>query len=263
MVKHIVFIAVLFSLCNCSTVPLTGRKQLSLIPAPAMISLSEENYRQALSQAKISSNSRETARLRQVGNRLIQAVDRYMKQEGLYQQIAGYKWEINLLESKEANAWCMEGGKIAFYSGIMPLCTTDDAIAVVMSHEIAHAIARHGRERMSQLVVTQLGGVAIDQALREKPAMTRQLAQTAYGAGATVGVLLPFSRAHEAEADEMGLHFMAMAGYNPEEAVRFWERMSQMGGTKMPAFLSTHPSHEDRIKQLKRLIPEVKAKYRP
>ncbi len=263
MVKHIVFIAVLFSLCNCSTVPLTGRKQLSLIPAPAMISLSEENYRQALSQAKISSNSRETARLRQVGNRLIQAVDRYMKQEGLYQQIAGYKWEINLLESKEANAWCMEGGKIAFYSGIMPLCPTDDAIAVVMSHEIAHAIARHGRERMSQLVVTQLGGVAIDQALREKPAMTRQLAQTAYGAGATVGVLLPFSRAHEAEADEMGLHFMAMAGYNPEEAVRFWERMSQMGGTKMPAFLSTHPSHEDRIKQLKRLIPEVKAKYRP
>ncbi len=263
MVKHIVFIAVLFSLCNCSTVPLTGRKQLSLIPAPAMISLSEENYRQALSQAKISSNSRETARLRQVGNRLIQAVDRYMKQEGLYQQIAGYNWEINLLESKEANAWCMEGGKIAFYSGIMPLCPTDDAIAVVMSHEIAHAIARHGRERMSQLVVTQLGGVAIDQALREKPAMTRQLAQTAYGAGATVGVLLPFSRAHEAEADEMGLHFMAMAGYNPEEAVRFWERMSQMGGTKMPAFLSTHPSHEDRIKQLKRLIPEVKAKYRP
>ncbi len=263
MVKHIVFIAVLFSLCNCSTVPLTGRKQLSLIPAPAMISLSEENYRQALSQAKISSNSRETARLRQVGNRLIQAVDRYMKQEGLYQQIAGYKWEINLLESKEANAWCMEGGKIAFYSGIMPLCTTDDAIAVVMSHEIAHAIARHGRERMSQLVVTQLGGVAIDQALREKPAMTRQLAQTAYGAGATVGVLLPFSRAHEAEADEMGLHFMAMAGYNPDEAVRFWERMSQMGGTKMPAFLSTHPSHEDRIKQLKRLIPEVKSKYRP
>ena len=263
MTRKIPFLGAILFLSACTTVPLTGRKQLSLIPAPAMISLSEQNYRQALSQGKLSANSRETARLRQVGNRLIQSVERYMKQEGLHKQIEGYDWEINLLESKEANAWCMEGGKIAFYSGIMPLCPTDDAVAVVMSHEIAHAIARHGRERMSQLVVAQMGGVAIDQALREKPAMTRQLAQTAYGAGTTVGVLLPFSRAHESEADEMGLHFMAMAGYNPDEAVRFWERMGQLGGSKLPAFLSTHPSTEDRIKQLKRLIPQVKAKYRP
>jgi predicted Zn-dependent protease len=263
MKTKIVFLSLLLCLAACTTVPLTGRKQLSLIPAPAMISLSEQNYRQALSQGKLSSNSRETARLRQVGNRLIQAVERYMKQEGLYRQIEGYEWEINLLESKEANAWCMEGGKIAFYSGILPLCPSDDAIAVVMSHEIAHAIARHGRERMSQLIITQMGGVAIDQALREKPVVTRQLAQTAYGAGSTIGVLLPFSRAHESEADEMGLHFMAMAGYNPDEAIRFWERMSQMSRSKTPAFLSTHPAPEDRIRQIKRLIPEVKAKYRP
>lgn len=260
--RKIVILGLLLFLMACSSVPITGRKQLSLIPAATMLSLSEEGYRDALSKAKISTNAKETNRLRNVGQNIIRSVESYMKQNNQYDQIANYKWEINLLESKDVNAWCMEGGKIAFYTGIMPLCVNDDAIAVVMSHEIAHAIARHGRERMSQLVVTQLGGVAIDVALREKPAATRQLAQVAYGAGAQVGVLLPFSRSHESEADEMGLHFMTMAGYDPEEAVRFWQRMSKAGsGQEPPEFLSTHPNHETRIQRLKELIPQVKAKY--
>lgn len=260
--KRIIALGSILALAACSTVPLTGRKQLSLIPAPMMLSLSEDGYRQALASARLSSNTRETQRVKQVGDRIIKAVEQYMRQEGQYQQIANYRWEVNLLESNEVNAWCMEGGKIAFYTGILPLCANDDGIAVVMAHEVAHAIARHGRERMSQMLVTQMGGVTLDIALREKPAMTRQLAQTAFGAGTALGILLPFSRAHESEADEMGLHFMTMAGYDPEEAIRFWQRMESASGKKTPEFLSTHPSHDTRVRNLQTLIPKVKAKYR-
>ncbi|MCB9082147.1 MAG: M48 family metallopeptidase [Lewinellaceae bacterium] len=262
MEKYLFSIVVISMLAACSTVPITGRKQLSLIPASTMLSLSQQSYRQVLNESKVSSNQAETTRLRRVGNRITQSVESYLRQNNASNLVANYQWEVNLIESPEVNAWCMEGGKIAFYTGIMPLMPNDDAIAVVMSHEIAHAVARHGGERMSQMLVTQLGGVAIDVALRDQPSTTRGLAQVAYGAGTQLGVLLPFSRSHESEADEMGLHFLVMAGYNPEEAVRFWERMSAQSGGKQPLqFLSTHPSHEARIANLKRLIPLVKAKY--
>jgi predicted Zn-dependent protease len=173
-----------------------------------------------------------------------------------------YKWEFNLVDDKQVNAWCMPGGKVVFYTGIMPICQNEEGIAVVMGHEIAHAIADHGNERMSQQMVLQMGGMALDQAMSDKPEQTKALWMTTFGVGAQFGVMLPFSRMHESEADQMGLIFMAMAGYNPEKAVDFWTRMSKMGGQKPPEILSTHPSDETRIAKIKEHLPEAMKYYK-
>jgi predicted Zn-dependent protease len=198
-----------------------------------------------------------------VGKNIQLAVEEYFKMNNMPEKLEGYEWEFNLVESKEVNAWCMPGGKVVFYTGILPVTQNEGGLAVVMGHEIAHAIAGHGNERMSQVLVAQLGGMALSEALDNKPEETRQLWMMAFGAGAQLGVLLPFSRLHESEADQMGLIFMAMAGYNPNQAVGFWERMAEMkGGGAPPEFLSTHPSDKTRIKNIKSLLPDAMKYYK-
>jgi predicted Zn-dependent protease len=178
-------------------------------------------------------------------------------------KLKDYEWEFNLVESEEVNAWCMPGGKVVFYTGILPVTQDENGLAVVMGHEIAHAVAQHGNERMSQMLVAQLGGMALSKALEEKPEQTQQLWMAAFGLGAQFGFLLRYSRLHESEADHLGLIFMSMAGYDPKGAVEFWQRMSEKkGGQAPPEFLSTHPSDEKRIKNLQALVPEAMQYYR-
>jgi predicted Zn-dependent protease len=246
----------------CSTVPITGRSQLSLIPASEMNAMSFQQYDQFLQENKLSSSKSDFDMVKRVGVNIQRAVETYFKQNNLSKELAGYQWEFNLVESKEINAWCMPGGKVVVYTGILPLTKDETGLAVVMGHEIAHAIAQHGAERMSQGLLQQLGGVALSVALKDKPQETQNLFMTAYGVGTTVGVMLPFSRTQESEADRLGLIFMSMAGYNPNYAVDFWTRMSQMGGQKPPEFLSTHPSDETRIADIKKELPEALKYYK-
>ncbi len=246
----------------CSTVPITGRSQLSLIPASEMNAMSFQQYDQFLQENKLSSSKSDIDMVKRVGVNIQKAVETYFKQNNLSKELAGYQWEFNLVESPEINAWCMPGGKVVVYTGILPLTKDETGLAVVMGHEIAHAIAQHGAERMSQGLLQQLGGVALTVALKDKPQETQNLFMTAYGVGTTVGVMLPFSRTQESEADRLGLIFMAMAGYNPNSAVDFWTRMSQMGGQKPPEFLSTHPSDATRIADIKNELPEALKYYK-
>lgn len=246
----VVYVWLLLLMFSCAVVPLTGRKQFIAIPSDQMLSLSAESYSQVLSETKISTNQTYINSVRSVGTNITAAVEQYLKQNNLGSNIDGFQWQYNVLVSDEVNAWCMPGGQIAFYEGIMPLCKDDNGIAVVMGHEIAHAVAKHGNERMSQQLVIQLGGVALSEALKTQKETTQELALLAFGVGSTLGVVLPYSRTHELEADELGLYFMAMAGYNPQTAPAFWERMQSSGSTRMPEFLSTHPDPGNRIKNL-------------
>jgi predicted Zn-dependent protease len=247
----------------CSSVPITGRRQLSLVPESEMQSMSYQQYDQFLKENKMSTDAARTEMVRRIGTRIQHAVELYMKQNNMSDRLSGYQWEFNLVESDEQNAWCMPGGKVVVYSGILPLTRDESGLAVVMGHEIAHAVARHGSERMSQGLVAQGLGTALSVALAEKPEQTQQLWMTAFGVGAQVGVLLPFSRQQESEADHLGLIFMAMAGYDPHAAVPFWERMAAGGGGKPPEILSTHPSDATRIADLKKLLPEAMKYYKP
>jgi len=258
--KKLIFLSFLF-LLSCSVVPMTGRKQLVAIPSSQIIALSGESYSQVLAEGKLSTNDYYVSTVRKVGERLTTAVESYMKKNNLESAIAGYNWEYNVLVSEELNAWCMPGGQIAFYEGIMPVCQDENGIAVVMGHEIAHAVAQHGNERMSQQLAIQMGGIALSEALKTQKQETVDLAMLAFGVGAQVGVMLPYSRTHESEADELGLYFMAMAGYNPQTAPAFWERMSANSGTRPPEFLSTHPDPSNRIEDLKRNMPKAMAYY--
>jgi predicted Zn-dependent protease len=215
-----------------------------------MLSLGNDGYKEALSEYKLSTNQKYVNMVREVGGNITAAVEKYLREHNQSNLIAGYKWEFNVLVSKEMNAWCMPGGKIAFYEGIMPICADANGVAVVMSHEIAHAVANHGNERLSQQLAVQMGGVALSVALAKEPETTRNLAMGAFGAGSALGVLLPYSRKHESEADELGLYFMAMAGYNPVHAVNFWQRMKAMSQGNPPEFLSTHPATQTRINNL-------------
>ncbi len=246
----------------CSTVPITGRKQISLIPASEINALSFQQYGEFLKQNKLSEDKEAVAMVKRVGVNIQKAVETYFTQNNMMNQLQGYEWEFNLVESNEVNAWCMPGGKVVVYTGILPLTKDETGLAVVMGHEIAHAIAQHGAERMSYGLLQQLGGMALSVALQNEPEATRNIFLTAYGVGSTVGVILPFSRTHESEADRLGLIFMAMAGYNPEAAVDFWTRMSQAGGQKPPEWLSTHPSDETRIADIKKHLPEALGYYK-
>lgn len=250
-------------LVSCSTVPITGRKQLNLIPGSTMLSMSAQQYGEFLQTNKLSTNAQQVDMVRRVGTNIKGAVERYFAQQGMSSQLKGYAWEFNLVESKDVNAWCMPGGKVVVYTGLLPVTQTEAGLAVVMGHEVAHAIAEHGNERMSQGLLTQMGGIALSEALATKPAETRALYMTAFGLGAQVGVLLPFSRTHESEADRLGLIFMAMAGYDPNEAVTFWQRMAaSKGGQAPPEFLSTHPSDATRIGDIRKHLPEALGYYK-
>lgn len=250
------------SLAACSSVPVTGRRQLNFIPQSQMLSMSFGQYSDFLKQNTLSSDAEETAMVKRAGGRIQKAVEQFAAMKGFSDRIAKYQWEFNLVESKDVNAWCMPGGKVVVYSGILPVTQDETGLAVVMGHEIAHAVAEHGGERMSQGLLTQMGGVALSVALQNKPQQTQQLWMTAFGVGAQFGAILPFSRRHESEADHMGLIFMALAGYDPNEAVTFWRRMAAGGGQKPPEFMSTHPSDATRIADIQKELPEALSYYR-
>lgn len=260
--NRILFLLLLGSLAfgACKKVPITGRKQVKLLPNSTLNSMALSQYTAFLQENKPSNDAANTAMVKRVGERIQQAVTAYFKQQKQESYLAGYAWEFNLVNDPAVNAWCMPGGKVVVYSGLLPVAKNEDGLAVVMGHEIAHAIANHGNERMSQGLVQQMGGVGLSVALSTKPRETQNLFLGAYGVGTQVGALLPFSRLHESEADRLGLIFMAMAGYNPDESIPFWQRMAQAsGGGAPPEFLSTHPSNDTRIKKLKEAIPEAKA----
>jgi predicted Zn-dependent protease len=201
--------------------------------------------------------------VKRVGIKTQKAVEEFMAQNNASDQLDGYAWEFNLLDENVVNAWCMPGGKVVFYTGIMPVCRDETGVAVVMGHEVAHAIANHGSERMSQGLLQQMGGEALNASLANNPSETRILFGAAYGLASNYGAMLPFSRLHESEADKIGLIFMAMAGYDPREAPKFWERMAaQSGGSKPAEFMSTHPAHETRINDLNNQIPEALKYYK-
>ena len=249
-------------ICACTTVPITGRRQLNFIPAEQINSLAGEEYSQFLASNAVSTDRQGTAMVTRVGARIAKAVERFYAERGESATLEGYAWEFNLIEDKQLNAWAMPGGKVVVYTGLLPVAKNDAGLATVMGHEIAHAVAQHGSERMSQGLLTQLGGMALQKALEQKPAETRGLFMTAFGLGTQLGVLLPYSRLHESEADHLGMIFMAMAGYHPEEAITFWERMGAAGsGGAPPEFLSTHPTDEKRISDLRKLLPEAMKYY--
>jgi predicted Zn-dependent protease len=259
MLKKILLVqVVLLVLYGCATVPLTGRSQLNLVSNPEIIAMSTQQYQQVLKESRLSTNQEQTQMIKRVGLKIKGAVERYMAKEGLSSQLEGFNWEFNLIQNDTtANAWCMPGGKVAFYTGILPMCKDENGVAVVMGHEVAHAIANHGRERMSQgLIENGLLGT-LGAALGENPTVTQQIFQQAVGIGAELG-MLKFSRGQESEADHIGLIFLSIAGYDPNEAPKFWERMVAMSkSASPPEFLSTHPSDETRIADLKGWIPEA------
>jgi predicted Zn-dependent protease len=263
--KLITLSVFLLLLASCSEVAITGRKQLNLVPDTVINSLSFQQYNEFISQAKLSTDASQSRMVKDVGARLQKAVEQYCAENNLSDRIAGYQWEFNLIEDASVNAWAMPGGKVVVYTGLLPLAQNDAGLAVVMGHEIAHVIARHGAERMTQGLIVELGGAALSSALNKYPAQTKDLFTKSYGIGTQVGVLLPYSRVQETEADRLGLIFMAMAGYNPNEAVDFWQRMaaSKQGQAQPLEILSTHPADTTRINNIKKLIPEAMRYYRP
>jgi len=266
MKKTFLFFVLSFFLMSCTRNSLSGKKQLKLLPEAELQSMATTQYKQFLSTTKVvaNSNNRDAEMVNRVGQRIIKAVEAYYAEIGKTAELAGYKWEVNLVEDKTVNAWCMPGGKIVVYTGILPITQNEAALAAVMGHEVSHALLQHGNQRMSQGIIQQLGGVALSVAVANKPQETQNLFLGAYGAGSQVGVLLPFSRKHELEADRFGLIFAAMAGYNPQESIALWERMEKAsGGQSPPEFMSTHPSEGRRIEQLKKYMPEALARYKP
>ncbi len=249
-------------LMSCSKVPVTGRRQMNMLPENMLMDMSLTNYSNFLKSHKVVSGSQHAAMVKKTGSRISVAVERYLRKKGGHKRVKGYKWAFNLVQDNTVNAWCMPGGKVVFYTGIMPIAKTETGVAVVMGHEIAHAVARHGNERMSQGLALQMGGIALAVALSQKSKETQALFLSAYGVGSAVGVMLPFSRKHEAEADKMGLVFMALAGYDPREAPKFWQRMKARSKGSPPEFLSTHPNHGTRIKKLNDYMPTALKYYK-
>lgn len=256
----LLFIALLF--VSCKTVPVTGRKQINLVPDAMITAMALTEYDSVVTHsATLSQNDERAQMVTRVGTRIQRAVENYMQQNNLSKELKNFKWDYNTIDDKTINAWCMPGGKVVVYTGLLPYTQNENALAVVMGHEIAHAIARHGNERMSQGLLVNLGGLVLQEALKEKKQETQALFLGLYLVGSNLALSLPNSRMQESEADKLGLIFAAMAGYNPDEAIPFWQRMSAGNKNKMPEFLSTHPSDETRIKKLSALIPEIKEKY--
>jgi predicted Zn-dependent protease len=262
MKKIVLLTAAAFVLQSCFKVPISGRRQMNLLPESTMIGMSITSYKEFLTKnPSLPAGDAQTQLVKNVGAKIQSAVTRYLGQKKMSDRVKGYKWEFNLVNDNTVNAWCMPGGKVVVYSGLLPVTQDEAGLAVVMGHEIAHAIARHGNERMSQGLISQLGGVALQVALSSKPQQTQDIFYQAYGIGSTLGIL-KYSRMHESEADKMGLVFMAMAGYDPSVAISFWERMSKQGGAAPLQILSTHPSDETRIKDIKAFLPQAMKYYK-
>ncbi len=264
MNKIISLILIMVLLTACTTVPITGRKRLNFVSDAQVLPTSFAQYDAFLKENKLSTNRSKAQEIKAIGARISTAVDKFMRKNNMSSEANSYRWEFNLVENKQLNAWCMPGGKVVFYTGILPVAKNTDGIAAIMGHEVAHAFAKHGQERMSSSQIQQYGSAAIAIGTSTQDAKTQQLWNMAYGVGSQLG-MLKYSRTHETEADKLGLVFMIMAGYNGEEAARVWERMKALGGGGQPEFMSTHPSSSSRIVTLRNYLPEAKrlaAKYR-
>ena len=258
MKKSIALGLIALLLIGCSTVPITNRKRINLIKDENILPASFAQYEGFLKENKLSANTNKTHEIKQVGMNISKAVDRFMRANGMIKEADNYRWEFNLIEDENVNAWCLPGGKVVFYEGILPICKNRDGIAAVMGHEVAHAFAKHGQERMTSAYGQQLGGIAVAIGTSGESSEKQMLWNTVYGIGSQVG-MLAYSRTHETEADKLGMVFMIMAGYNPEEAINVWVRMSERAGKNSPPeFLSTHPSNQTRIKNLRAYLPEAK-----
>jgi predicted Zn-dependent protease len=260
MKKIITFLALGLLLYACSKVPLTGRARLDTVSDAEIMPLVNEQYKQVLKEEKIVTNTTQGQAVVRVGKRMAAAVEKFLIQEGYPEIAQSFDWQFNLIQSDQVNAWCMPGGKVAFYTGIMPITQDDTGIAVVMGHEIAHAVAAHSRERMSNGLVANFGISLVSSAIGQNPTLTQSIFMQSVGLGSELG-MLSFSRKHELEADELGLTFMAIAGYDPRQAPIFWERMSANGGAAPPEFLSTHPGPDSRIQKLNQQMPKALKYY--
>jgi predicted Zn-dependent protease len=254
--------AALLLLSGCGSVPLTGRKQMLLVGDHAVLSASLTQYSDFMKGATISADKEGTAKVIRVGKNIAAATEAYLKEHGMESEIKNFAWEFHLVKSPDVNAFCMPGGKIVVYEGIMPFTGTDDELAAVLGHEVAHAVAKHSNERMSQQLVASYGGAILGQAISGQSSAVQSVANTVYGLGAKYGVMLPYSRKHELEADHMGLIFMAMAGYNPESAISFWTKMSQGKSGSVPEIMSTHPSDTHRISEIQKYLPDAMGYYK-
>ncbi|WP_298221685.1 M48 family metallopeptidase [Flavobacterium sp.] len=260
MKKHVVFLGVTCLFLACATNPFTGKKSLNFVSNSEIFPAAFQQYGEFLKTNKVITGTTDAKRVETVGIKIKNAAERWLKANGQDHYLDGYQWEYKLVESPDVNAWCMPGGKIVVYSGILPITQDEAGLATVMGHEVSHALANHGAQRMSAAQLQQLGAVGVQVAAGGKSEQTQQILQQAYGLGSQVGVMLPFSRSHESEADQIGLTLMAIAGYNPDQAVNFWQRMSaKSGGNAPPEFMSTHPSDATRIANIKNLVPEAKA----
>ncbi len=261
---YLTAICLISALIGCATVPVTQRSGLHIVPESQVTAMSYQEYDKVLKKSTLSTDAVQVAMVRRVGQRIAASSEQLLRELGQEQEIKNYKWEFNLIQDdKTVNAWCMPGGKVAVYTGLLPFTQDENGLAVVMGHEVAHAIARHGSERMSQGLLTQFAGIGLSVALSRYPGATSDLFMQAFGVGTQVGVLLPYSRLQENEADRIGLILMAKAGYDPRTAVGLWQRMNAKGGSKPPEFLSTHPAPASRIQNIESLMPEALSYYRP
>lgn len=256
----LVFLAAM--LASCSSVLITGRKQLLLVPDADVLAMSSQSYKQFIDSVPASKDKANTLLVKKVGAKISAVVEEYLKNNGMEAEVANYVWEFNLLKDSAVNAFCMPGGKVVFFDGIIPVAKDETGIAVVMGHEVAHAVAKHSSERLSQQMLVQYGASLTDILMSNKSDATRSGMNALYGLGAQFGVMLPYSRKHEYEADQLGLIFIAMAGYDPTQSVAFWERMAANSQGAPMEFMSTHPSDANRIAKLKEYLPEALKYYK-
>lgn len=264
IVRSTACVGMLCLVVACAKVPITGRRQLSLVPEGQLMAMSLTEYQSFLSQnPPLAASDGRVQKVRAIGQKLANAATTYLSENNASDRVANFSWEFNVVDDATVNAWCMPGGKVVVYTGILPITQTDEGLALVMGHEIAHAIARHGNERMSQGLAVQGAGMTLEVLASQKPTLANNLFLQSFGIGSQLG-MLAYGRHQESEADKMGLVFMAMAGYDPRVAPAFWERMAaSSGGAKPPEILSTHPSDERRIADLNAYMPEALKYYKP
>jgi len=258
MIKKGTFLLIIFFFASCSSVPITGRKRVNFMSDSKVLPISFTQYKGFLEENTLSKNKKLSNQIKEVGKKIASAVDLFMRANNMVSEANSYQWDFNLIEDKKVNAWCMPGGKVVFYTGIMPVCLNENGVAAVMGHEVAHAFAKHGQERMSQGQLQQISSAALSLGTSKKGEKIEQIWNTAFGIGSGLG-MLKFSRVHEQEADRLGLIFMIMAGYDGAEAANVWSRMSSLSERKSPPeILSTHPSNSSRIQDLKNYLPTAK-----
>ena len=262
-IKKITGVLIILLLTSCGSVPLTGRKQILLVSDAELLTASLTQYEEYMNTATKSTDRTKSAMVERVGKKIAAATENYLKQNGMEKEIVNFQWEFNLVKDDAVNAFCMPGGKIVVLEGLLPLVSTDDELGVVLGHEVAHAVAKHSNERMSQEILAQYGASILDMALSTRTAAMQQVGNSVFGLGAQLGVMLPYSRKHEYEADHLGLIFMTMAGYNPNSALTFWQKMEALSGNSGGSdVLSTHPSDSKRIAEIQKLLPQME-KYKP